>query len=208
MPEGWDATTRDIDEVHYEISMKEDEMPYQDFLLRMNFNKKKPTSLLSRDMQKGRAIGFFMRTPWPRTFSSRGRPREVSRRDSERNDNESGSAKDVRIVQIHHDYSSDLIQTVAVVRVRDKFFAFVKVIDARSLNSDLVGYSLISAGFTVLNYPIRPNRTTFLSQAEGPPNDHVFDCPIGPVLNAVLYELNRELHVLVNYLSLFVGSLF
>lgn len=41
MPEGWDGTTRDPDEVHYEISTKEDEMLYQEFLLRMNFNKKK-----------------------------------------------------------------------------------------------------------------------------------------------------------------------
>ncbi|KAK9288750.1 hypothetical protein L1049_017214 [Liquidambar formosana] len=41
MPEGWDGTTRDPDEVHYEISMKEDEMLYQEFVQRMNFNKKK-----------------------------------------------------------------------------------------------------------------------------------------------------------------------
>lgn len=41
MPEGWDGTTRDPDEVHYEISQKEDEMLYQDFLQRMNFNKMK-----------------------------------------------------------------------------------------------------------------------------------------------------------------------
>lgn len=41
MPEGWDGTTRDPDEVHYEISMKEDEWLYQDFVQRMNFNKMK-----------------------------------------------------------------------------------------------------------------------------------------------------------------------
>ncbi|CAK9161692.1 unnamed protein product [Ilex paraguariensis] len=41
MPEGWDGTTRDPDEVHYEISMREDEMLYQDFVQRMNFNKMK-----------------------------------------------------------------------------------------------------------------------------------------------------------------------
>ncbi|KAF3975639.1 hypothetical protein CMV_001118 [Castanea mollissima] len=41
MPEGWDGTTRDLDEVHYEISQKEDEMLYQEFLQKMNFNKKK-----------------------------------------------------------------------------------------------------------------------------------------------------------------------
>ncbi|KAL7152218.1 hypothetical protein ABFS83_04G082400 [Erythranthe nasuta] len=41
MPEGWDGTTRDPDEVHYEISMKEDEMLYQEFVQRMNFNKMK-----------------------------------------------------------------------------------------------------------------------------------------------------------------------
>lgn len=39
MPEGWDGTTRDPDEVHYEISMKEDEMLYQEFVQRLNFNK-------------------------------------------------------------------------------------------------------------------------------------------------------------------------
>ncbi|KAL8548967.1 hypothetical protein ACS0TY_008018 [Phlomoides rotata] len=41
MPEGWDGTTRDPDEVHYEISMKEDEMLYQEFVQRLNFNKMK-----------------------------------------------------------------------------------------------------------------------------------------------------------------------
>ncbi|XP_027149005.1 uncharacterized protein LOC113749453 [Coffea eugenioides] len=41
LPEGWDGTTRDPDEVHYEISMKEDEMLYQEFLQRFNFNKMK-----------------------------------------------------------------------------------------------------------------------------------------------------------------------
>ncbi|KAJ6814296.1 uncharacterized protein M6B38_141050 [Iris pallida] len=41
MPEGWDGTTRDPDEVLYEISMKEDQMLYEEFLLRLNFNKKK-----------------------------------------------------------------------------------------------------------------------------------------------------------------------
>jgi hypothetical protein len=41
MPEGWDGTTRDLDEVHYEISKKEDEMLYQEFVQRMNFNKMK-----------------------------------------------------------------------------------------------------------------------------------------------------------------------
>lgn len=45
MPEGWDGTTRDLDEVHYEISKKEDEMLYQEFVLKMNFNKKKVSSL-------------------------------------------------------------------------------------------------------------------------------------------------------------------
>ncbi|XP_043710978.1 protein GAMETE CELL DEFECTIVE 1, mitochondrial [Telopea speciosissima] len=41
MPEGWDGTAKDPDEVHFEISMKEDEMLYQEFLQKMNFNKKK-----------------------------------------------------------------------------------------------------------------------------------------------------------------------
>ena len=44
MPEGWDGTTRDPDEVLYEISMKEDEMLYQEFVQKMNFNKMKVTS--------------------------------------------------------------------------------------------------------------------------------------------------------------------
>ncbi|RZC74318.1 hypothetical protein C5167_049796 [Papaver somniferum] len=41
MPEGWEGTAREPDEVHYEISMKEDEMLYEEFVQRMNFNKKK-----------------------------------------------------------------------------------------------------------------------------------------------------------------------
>ncbi|KAJ0013807.1 hypothetical protein Pint_19588 [Pistacia integerrima] len=40
---GWDGTIKDLDEVHYEISQKEDEMLYQDFVQRMNFNKMKMT---------------------------------------------------------------------------------------------------------------------------------------------------------------------
>lgn len=45
MPEGWDGTTRDPDEVHYEISMKEDEMLYQEFVQKFNFNKMKVKAL-------------------------------------------------------------------------------------------------------------------------------------------------------------------
>ncbi|XP_030462993.1 protein GAMETE CELL DEFECTIVE 1, mitochondrial [Syzygium oleosum] len=41
MPEGWDGTVKDLDEVHYEISKKEDEMLYQEFVQRLNFNKMK-----------------------------------------------------------------------------------------------------------------------------------------------------------------------
>ncbi|XP_031266460.1 uncharacterized protein LOC116124839, partial [Pistacia vera] len=41
MPEGWDGTIKDLDEVHYEISQKEDEMLYRDFVERMTFNKMK-----------------------------------------------------------------------------------------------------------------------------------------------------------------------
>jgi hypothetical protein len=41
MPEGWDGTTRDPDEVLYEISMKEDNMLYEEFVQRLEFNKKK-----------------------------------------------------------------------------------------------------------------------------------------------------------------------
>lgn len=44
MPEGWDGITKDLDEVHYKISQKEDEMLYQEFVQRMNFNKKKVSS--------------------------------------------------------------------------------------------------------------------------------------------------------------------
>lgn len=47
MPEGWDGTTRDPDEVHYEISMKEDEMLYNEFVQRMNFNKMKVSMTLT-----------------------------------------------------------------------------------------------------------------------------------------------------------------
>lgn len=46
MPEGWDGTTKDPDEVHYDISMKEDEMLYQEFVQRMNFNKMKLAGLV------------------------------------------------------------------------------------------------------------------------------------------------------------------
>lgn len=41
MPEGWDGTIKDLDEVHYEISKKEDEIMYQEFVQRLNFNKLK-----------------------------------------------------------------------------------------------------------------------------------------------------------------------
>ncbi|XP_027358999.1 uncharacterized protein LOC113867746 [Abrus precatorius] len=41
MPEGWDGITKDVDQVHYEISKREDEMLYQEFVEKMNFNKKK-----------------------------------------------------------------------------------------------------------------------------------------------------------------------
>ncbi|KAG6485633.1 protein GAMETE CELL DEFECTIVE 1, mitochondrial-like [Zingiber officinale] len=41
MPEDWDGITRDPDEVLYEISMKEDQMLYEEFVQRLNFNKKK-----------------------------------------------------------------------------------------------------------------------------------------------------------------------
>ncbi|XP_066309827.1 protein GAMETE CELL DEFECTIVE 1, mitochondrial-like [Miscanthus floridulus] len=41
MPEGWDGTTRDPDEVLYEISVKEDQMLYEEFVQRLEFNKKK-----------------------------------------------------------------------------------------------------------------------------------------------------------------------
>lgn len=41
MPEGWDGITKDLDEVHYEISKKEDDMLYREFVEKMNFNKMK-----------------------------------------------------------------------------------------------------------------------------------------------------------------------
>ncbi|CAN0870681.1 Protein GAMETE CELL DEFECTIVE 1, mitochondrial [Linum grandiflorum] len=46
MPEGWDGTIRDRDEVHYEISKKEDDMLYQEFVQRMEFNKMKCAGLV------------------------------------------------------------------------------------------------------------------------------------------------------------------
>uniref|UniRef100_A0A2P2IRE0 Keratin type I cytoskeletal 10 n=1 Tax=Rhizophora mucronata TaxID=61149 RepID=A0A2P2IRE0_RHIMU len=47
MPEDWDGTTRDPDEVHYEISKKEDDMLYEEFVQRMNFNKMKVSPVFS-----------------------------------------------------------------------------------------------------------------------------------------------------------------
>ncbi|KAL0721219.1 hypothetical protein Bca4012_035818 [Brassica carinata] len=41
MPEGWDGTIKDMDEVHYEISKKEDDILYEEFLRRFEFNKLK-----------------------------------------------------------------------------------------------------------------------------------------------------------------------
>ncbi|XP_078444431.1 ribosomal protein L20 [Wolffia australiana] len=41
MPEDWDGTARDPDEVHYEISKREDEILYREFVQKMNFNKMK-----------------------------------------------------------------------------------------------------------------------------------------------------------------------
>ncbi|XP_047325551.1 protein GAMETE CELL DEFECTIVE 1, mitochondrial [Impatiens glandulifera] len=41
MPEGWDGTAKDRDEVHYEISMKEDALLYEEFVQKMTFNKMK-----------------------------------------------------------------------------------------------------------------------------------------------------------------------
>ncbi|CAH2043877.1 unnamed protein product [Thlaspi arvense] len=41
MPVGWEGTIKDMDEVHYEISKKEDDLLYQDFVRRFEFNKMK-----------------------------------------------------------------------------------------------------------------------------------------------------------------------
>ncbi|ESQ46654.1 hypothetical protein EUTSA_v10000666mg, partial [Eutrema salsugineum] len=41
MPEGWDGTIKDMDGVHYEISKKEDDMLYEEFVRRFEFNKMK-----------------------------------------------------------------------------------------------------------------------------------------------------------------------
>ncbi|GLJ08434.1 hypothetical protein SUGI_0088660 [Cryptomeria japonica] len=41
MPENWDRTAKDPDEMLWEISQKEDEMLYQEFVQRMNYNKAK-----------------------------------------------------------------------------------------------------------------------------------------------------------------------
>ena len=60
MPEGWDGTTRDLDEVHYEISQKEDEMLYQEFLQKMNFNKKKVSSICSLHLPWNKASEIYI----------------------------------------------------------------------------------------------------------------------------------------------------
>lgn len=52
MPEGWDGTTKDLDEVHYQISRKEDDMLYEEFVQKMNFNKEKVSFSLSLDPKK------------------------------------------------------------------------------------------------------------------------------------------------------------
>lgn len=41
MPEDWDGMPKDLDEVHYEISKKEDEMLYEDFVQKFEFNMRK-----------------------------------------------------------------------------------------------------------------------------------------------------------------------
>ncbi|XP_039001990.1 protein GAMETE CELL DEFECTIVE 1, mitochondrial-like [Hibiscus syriacus] len=48
MPEGWDGTTKDPDEYHYEISKKEDDMLYEEFVQRFNFNKMKIAGQVKR----------------------------------------------------------------------------------------------------------------------------------------------------------------
>ncbi|KAK8571671.1 hypothetical protein V6N12_027749 [Hibiscus sabdariffa] len=48
MPEGWDGTTKDPDEYHYEISKKEDDMLYEEFVQRFNFNKMKMAGQVKR----------------------------------------------------------------------------------------------------------------------------------------------------------------
>ncbi|GMI64324.1 GAMETE CELL DEFECTIVE 1 [Hibiscus trionum] len=48
MPEGWDGTTKDLDEYHYEISKKEDDMLYEEFVQRFNFNKMKMSGQVKR----------------------------------------------------------------------------------------------------------------------------------------------------------------
>lgn len=50
MPEGWDGTTRDPDEVLYEISMKEDQMLYEEFVQRLEFNKKKVRTFIGHHL--------------------------------------------------------------------------------------------------------------------------------------------------------------
>ena len=50
MPEGWDGTTRDPDEVLYEISMKEDKMLYEEFVQRLEFNKKKVRAFIGHHL--------------------------------------------------------------------------------------------------------------------------------------------------------------
>ncbi|KAK8548441.1 hypothetical protein V6N12_061355 [Hibiscus sabdariffa] len=48
MPEGWDGTTKDPDEYHYEISKKEDDILYEEFVQRFNFNKMKMAGQVKR----------------------------------------------------------------------------------------------------------------------------------------------------------------
>ncbi|XP_059434909.1 protein GAMETE CELL DEFECTIVE 1, mitochondrial-like [Corylus avellana] len=61
MPEGWDGTTRDLDEVHYEISQKEDEMLYHEFIQRMNSNKKKMAGEVKSHKYSRRRLILFQR---------------------------------------------------------------------------------------------------------------------------------------------------
>ncbi|KAG8076867.1 hypothetical protein GUJ93_ZPchr0006g43359 [Zizania palustris] len=50
MPKGWDGTTKDLDEVLYEISKKEDHMLYGEFIQCLEFNKNKGERISSVEL--------------------------------------------------------------------------------------------------------------------------------------------------------------
>ncbi|KAJ0035780.1 hypothetical protein Pint_25925 [Pistacia integerrima] len=68
MPKGWDGTIKDLDEVHYEISQKEDAMLCQEFVLKINFNKMK----YAADRLYARLVSFVVPPGWQFTVEKMG----------------------------------------------------------------------------------------------------------------------------------------